>query len=375
MASEPAVPFLDLGAMHEDVRDEFDHAWRSIIDSSAFVGGSAVTSFEQDFAAFCARSHGVGVANGTDALGLILVGLGVGDGDEVIVPTNTFVATAEAVCAVGATPVFVDVDPATLLITAEHVRNAVTDRTAAAMIVHLYGQVADMDAIGRVCSEAGVHLIEDAAQAHGATWDGRPAGSFGMAAAFSFYPGKNLGAVGDGGAVVTDDAALAAAIRSLGNHGRAEGDAPQHSVVGTNSRLDGLHAAVLSIKLERLDEWNECRRTVHQWYSELLPPDVEQVAVDPMAESVHHLEVVLVDERDRVRQHLEASGIGTGIHYPAPCHRLPAYRRYADDGAFPVADSTAPRLLSLPMYPHLTRDEVARVCAALDAATSSSSAA
>ena len=354
--------------MHAQVRSELDAVWHRVVDSSGFVGGESVAEFESSFSAYCDQEFAVGVANGTDALSLILSGLGIGPGDEVIVPTNTFVATAEAVCNVGALPVFVDVDPATLLVTADHVEAALTDQTAAVMVVHLYGQTADMTALVPLCARAGVHLIEDAAQAHGARWNGGPAGSFGTAAAFSFYPGKNLGAFGDGGVVVTNDAELAMAVRSLANHGRSEADTHQHGVIGTNSRLDALQAAVLSIKLARLDEWNEARREIHSWYGDLLPAGVHQVEIASMASPVHHLEVVQVDDRDRMRERLAALGIGTGIHYPVPCHRLPAYERFRrGETASPlhVAETTADRLLSLPMFPHLGRDDVARVCAAL----------
>jgi dTDP-4-amino-4,6-dideoxygalactose transaminase len=376
--SAASIPFLDLGAMHSEVRRELDAAWHRAVDSSCFVGGDPVSEFEAAFSAYCGQAEAVGVANGTDALSLILRGLEIGPGDEVIVPANTFVATAEAVCTVGAIPVFVDVDPATLLVTADHVTAALTSRTAAVMVVHLYGQPANMAALGAVCAKAGIHLIEDAAQAHGARFENRPAGSFGTAAAFSFYPSKNLGAFGDGGIVVTGDAALANAVRSLANHGRSEVAAHQHRVIGTNSRLDALQAEVLSIKLARLDHWNECRRQIHSWYDELLPAGVRQVDVAPSALPVHHLEVVQVADRDRVRVRLAEHGIHTGIHYPVPCHRLPAYERFARGrvaGQLPVVDAAASRLMSLPMYPHLRRNDVVRVCSALRAIATESSAA
>jgi dTDP-4-amino-4,6-dideoxygalactose transaminase len=360
-----SIPFLDMAAMHDEVREELDARWRASIETSSFVGGDAVERFEDEFARYCARRHAVGVANGTDALELILRGLGVGAGDEVIVPTNTFFATAEAVCNVGATPVFIDVEPSTLLASAPLIDEAITRRTAAVIAVHLFGQMPDMVAISELCRSREIHLVEDAAQAHGATWRGAPAGSFGVAGAFSFYPGKNLGALGDGGAVVTNDAALAARIRSYANHGRSVDGGPDHAVIGTNSRLDALQASLLSVKLERLGDWNERRRRVHRWYRESLPEHVASVGVRGDAVSVHHLEVVQLDDRDPVRQRLSEVGVGTGIHYPVPCHRLPVFEEQHPGLSLPVAEAAAERLLSLPMFPHLEQSTVEEVCGRL----------
>jgi dTDP-4-amino-4,6-dideoxygalactose transaminase len=356
------IPFLDMGAMHAEVRGDLDDCWRASVDDSAFVGGATVTAFEHDFARYCDRRHAIGVANGTDALILILRALDVGPGDEVIVPTNTFFATAEAVCSVGATPVFIDVEPTTLLMTSELIEASITTRTAAVMAVHLFGQMPDMDAISTLCRNRGIHLVEDAAQAHGATWAGSPAGSFGVAAAFSFYPGKNLGALGDGGAVVTHDGALADRIRSVANHGRGVDGSEDHAVIGTNSRLDALQASALSVKLRRLSDWNERRRRVHAWYGEALPDGVVPVSVAAGAVPVHHLEIVQVDARDDVRERLGAAGVATGVHYPVPCHRLPVFRGRFAELSLPVAEAAAGRILSLPMYPHLDRPNVEEVC-------------
>jgi dTDP-4-amino-4,6-dideoxygalactose transaminase len=284
-----AIPFLDLSAVHDEVRSELDHVWSAVCKDNAFIGGPFVEAFEQHWADYCGRRHAIGVANGTDALELILTGSGIGPGDEVIVPANTFLATAEAVCNVGAAPVFVDVDPDTLLIEAPAVEAAITSRTSAVMVVHLYGQMADVDAIGAVCERAGIALIEDAAQAHGATWNGRRAGSFGVAAGFSFYPGKNLGAFGDGGIVVTDDDDLAERVRSIANHGRSFTDRDSHPNLGRNSRLDGLQAAVLDVKLDHLDRWNAGRRAAHAAYREFLPETVRLVGTRPEVEGVYHL--------------------------------------------------------------------------------------
>jgi dTDP-4-amino-4,6-dideoxygalactose transaminase len=363
------VPFIDLRAADRNLGGELQEAWQDVTGTSAFIGGPHVDAFEEAFARYCASAHCVGVGNGTDALELALACLGIGPGDEVIVPANTFVATASAVVSVGATPVFVDVDPSTLLVTAESVRAAVTGSTAAVIVVHLYGQVPDMDAIGEVAAATGIAVVEDAAQAHGAAWDGRRAGSFGHAATFSFYPAKNLGAFGDGGAVVTSDGALAAAIRSRANHGRSR-SRHHHRIAGRNSRLDGLQAAVLGIKLRHLDDWNAARRRAHEHYTSLLlGSSVRQVSIDPRATPVHHLEVVEVDDRRHVVDELTRLGVGWGLHYPVPCHRQPAFARYAD-GSLVVAEAAAERIVSLPMFPTITAEEVERVCdAVLIAAT------
>ena len=313
------VAFLDLAALHAPLRRRLDAAWNDALCDSAFVGGDAVATFEQRWADYCGVGHCIGVANGTDALELILAALGVGPGDEVIVPANTFVATAEAVVASGAVPVFVDVDPDSLLVTAAAIAGAITPATRAAMVVHLYGQIPDLEAIAAVTEAARIHLVEDAAQAHGAVRSGRRAGGFGIGAAFSFYPGKNLGALGDGGAVVTDDEELATEVRTLANHGR--GHHLLHTHRGRNSRLDGLQAAALDIKLDHLDRWNRHRRAIHELYRERLAGRVELVATLDGGEPVHHLEVIRVDDRDGLRSRLGQRGIQTGIHYAHPCHR------------------------------------------------------
>jgi dTDP-4-amino-4,6-dideoxygalactose transaminase len=305
------------------------------------------------------------VANGTDALHLTLRALGIGAGDEVVVPTNTFVATAEAVVLAGATPRFADVDPGTLLLTADSLQAALTPRTQAVIVVHLYGQVPDMDAIGRVAASAGLVVVEDAAQAHGATWRGRPAGSLGRAGCFSFYPGKNLGAAGDAGAIVTDDPVVAERLRSLRDHGRAAGSHHDHQRVGTTSRLDALQAVVLSAKLRRLPAWTEARRRLARAYRDQLDDGpVQLVEEHPNARSVHHLLVAKVPGRELVRQRLRDAGIDTGLHYPTPCHLLGPYRQYAH-GPLPVAERAAGQIVSLPLFPHMTDEQVARVCTEL----------
>jgi dTDP-4-amino-4,6-dideoxygalactose transaminase len=350
------VRFLDLDALHAPIRDQLDAVWEEVVSNSSFIGGHHVEAFERRWAAYCTREMCIGVANGTDAIELVLAALGIGPGDDVIVPANTFVATAEAVVTVGASPVFVDVDPNTLLMTPEGLEAAVTPRTRAVLVVHLYGQVADMRGIKAVADRAGVAIVEDAAQAHGARFDGRPAGSFGVAATFSFYPGKNLGALGDGGAIVTDDATLADTIRSLANHGR--GHHLLHTHRGRNSRLDALQAGLLSAKLALLDEWNLRRRIVHDQYVERFQDTaVRTLATLPGGQPVHHLEVIRVDDRDRLRDRLDQHGIATGIHYALPCHKHPAFAEF-DVQPLPVAEAAAANQLSIPMHPTLTADEV-----------------
>jgi dTDP-4-amino-4,6-dideoxygalactose transaminase len=364
------VPFLDLQGVNNVLREEFDLAWKTVLDHGHFVGGPEVERFENEFATYCEAKACIGVANGTDALELILSGLGIGRGDEVIVPTNTFIATAEAVCATGARPRFVDVCPDTLLIDPAAAQAAINSSTAAIIAVHLYGQMVDPEPISAIAAAHGLALIEDAAQAHGARHRGTSAGSVGIAAGFSFYPGKNLGAVGDGGAVVTSDLALAARIRSMANHGRSSSDRYLHDLAGRNSRLDTLQAALLSAKLPRLAAGNSRRAAAMAAYREMLPQGCTPVTVAPGAAPVYHLAVVQVDDRSETGANLTAAGIGWGVHYPIPCHQQPAlagrYAPVSDD--FAVAERAADRILSLPMSPTLTVEQVARVCDVLGGA-------
>ena len=359
------IPFSDLAGTTAEVREKVERGWLSLLDSNAWVGGSAVAEFERDWARYCGTEHAIGVANGTDALHLVLRALGIGPGDEVIVPANTFIATAEAVVLAGARPRFVDVDPDSLLLTPEAVADAITPETAAVLPVHLYGHVADLVGLTMVANRHGLAVVEDAAQAHGATRDGVRAGSAGVAAGFSFYPGKNLGAFGDGGAVTTSDPAVAATVRSMANHGRSDVDRYHHTNIGTNSRLDSLQAVVLGAKLRRLDEWTEMRRAVVAAYRERVA-DLPLRLVEPEAgvQSAWHLLVARVADRDRVRADLEGLGVQTGIHYPIPCNEQPAFAVFAD-GATPVASATAREIVSLPLHPHMAVDEVDVVCEAL----------
>lgn len=352
------IPFLDLTSLHAEIEAELDTVWESLKRSSQFVGGDMVDRFEAEWATYCNVEHCVGVSSGTAALELSLRALGIGAGDHVIVPANTFIATAAAVVAAGAEPVFVDVDPTTQLVTADLIGDALTTRTAAVIVVHLYGCPADMDAIGRVAHKAGIAVIEDAAQAHGARWNGKKAGGLGDAGCFSFYPGKNLGAFGDAGAVVTNDAVLAARVRAMMNHGRPPGNPHLHEVIGSNDRLDALQAAVLSIKLRHLEGWNAARaRAVDLYRAGLRGLPIEMVAVPPHAASSYHLMVVMCDDRYRLQSRLAAEGIATGIHYPIPCHRQPAFRA-KEAAPLPAVERAAERVLSLPLFPHITRMQI-----------------
>lgn len=356
-----SIPFLDIPGITESVRDELDVRWKSVLAHGRFVGGPEVEDFEAHFAEYCENQFCVGVANGTDALELILAGLGVGPGDEVIVPGNTFVASAEAVVAVGARPRFVDILPDTLQIDPDAVAAAVGPQTVAVMAVHMFGQMADVERLVPLAERHGLALVEDAAQAHGARFADRRAGSVGVAAGFSFYPGKNLGALGDGGAVVSSDATLVARIRRLANHGRSVAGRCLHEERGRNSRLDTLQAAILDAKLPRLGEQNARRRSVMERYRQHLPPTCTPLGQDARAESVHHLAIVEVEDRDRTTAALDAARVGWGVHYPTPCHRQPAFAEFADE-ALPATECAATRILSLPMGPTLTDDQVDRVC-------------
>lgn len=361
------VPFLDLAGTTGDVRSQVSAGWSRLLDSSQFIGGEVVERFESRWATYCGTSEAVGVANGTDAIQLTLRALGIGSGDEVIVPANSFVATAEAVVLAGATPRFADVDPVTLLLTPADVQAAVTERTRAVIVVHLYGQMADMDALSQVADRLGIALIEDAAQAHGASWLGRMAGSIGRAGCFSFYPGKNLGAFGDAGAVVTSDASLAARIRSLRDHGRAGNSHEEHACVGTNSRLDALQAVVLDAKLDRLDEWNASRRAIAQRYRAVLNAAALTLIPElPGSYGVYHLAVVRVPRRAQVRRWFESLGIDTKVHYPTPIHLLDPYAHFATH-PLPVVEQSAAQLVSLPMYPHMSEMQINQVCLGLAA--------
>ena len=358
------IPLVDLAAQYAAHKDELDQAVARVIANSSFVGGPEHAAFAEAFAAWCGGGHVALCGNGTDALTLAMVErLGAGNGEgEVITSSFSFVATGEAIVNAGYRPVFADIDPATCLIDPEAIEAAITPRTRAIVPVHLYGQMAAMDRIVAL----GLPVIEDAAQAHGARTRGLGPGQTSDAACFSFYPGKNLGAWGDGGAVFTRDARLAGRIAMRANHGRK--DKYLHEFEGVSSRLDGLQAAILRVKLRHLDDWTNARRQVAGWYDELLAdtPTIVRPAVADAARHVYHLYVVQVDARDAVLEGLRERGIGAGVHYPVPLHEQPAYAHLGlAPGDLPETARAARRIISLPIYPELSRSQAERVAAAL----------
>jgi len=357
------VPFVDLGRQHQEIAAELAAGWQAVVRESSFIGGTAVREFERALADFCQVGHCVGVANGTDALELCLRAAGLDDGDEVIIPANTFVATAEAVVAAGGRPVLADVDPTYLLLSPDGVRDAMTTRTRVLLPVHLYGQIAPMEELLAACPDALV--VEDAAQSMGASLLGRPAASWGLLSATSFYPGKNLGAYGDGGAVLTDSAELAGMVRLLANHGSSV--RYEHELVGRNSRLDTMQAVVLLLKLQNLTKWNLQRKAAADLYNHLLADaeatgDVVLPRHRDDAGHVWHLFPVRVATRDRVMDCLEADGIQVGIHYPHPIHLQKAFEYLGyRPGQFPVSEAAARQMISLPIFPGITVGEQERV--------------
>jgi dTDP-4-amino-4,6-dideoxygalactose transaminase len=353
------VPFLDLRAQHEPIMPELLETFRDVTESSAFSGGPYVSRFEDEFANFCQAQYAVGVGSGTDALWLSLLALGVGPGDEVITVPNSFMATAEAISLCGARPVFVDIDERTYTMNAAQLEAAITLRTQAIIPVHLFGQMADMDAIQAVASRHGTPVIEDACQAHGAEYKGRRAGSLGVTGCFSFYPGKNLGAFGEAGAVTTDEPELRAKIQTLRDHGQAA--KYMHSVIGWNARMDGLQGAILSLKLRRLQAANAARQKIARLYDEMLAkePRVIRPFLAPHNSHVHHIYAVRVPERNSVAERMAARGVQCGIHYPVPIHLQKAYGFLGlMPGSFPVAEKCAREFLSLPMFPELRSEQV-----------------
>jgi dTDP-4-amino-4,6-dideoxygalactose transaminase len=363
------VPLVDLYAQYLSIKPDVDTAIERTIARSAFIGGEELRSFESEFAKYCEAAACVGVGNGTDALYLTLRALGIGAGDEVITVAHTFIATAEAISSTGAHPVFVDIKTDTMLMDPDLIESAITPRTRAIIPVHLYGQPCEMDRIMEIAMRHGLKVIEDAAQAHGARWRGRRVGSIGDVACFSFFPGKNLGAYGDAGGVVSRDEDLIRRIRMLANHGRM--DKYVHQIEGVNSRLDNLQAAILRVKLRRLDTWNAARERHAQRYCEILSNcGVILPVVHPEVETVWHLFVIKVQDRDRLQAELNERGIAAGVHYPVPLHRQPAYQHLGiPKGALPVTEQVASHILSLPMYPELTEDQIAAVGKAVSAVT------
>ena len=357
------VPFLDLKAQYESIREEINAAMQAVVDQTAFAGGPFVARFEEQFSEYCQTQHAMGVGSGTSALWMALLALGVGPGDEVITSPGTFIATAEAISMCGATPRFVDIDDHTYAMSNRQLEAAITPKTKAIIPVHLFGQMADMDPIMEIARTHGLRVVEDACQAHGAQYKGRRAGSIADAGCFSFYPGKNLGAYGEAGAVVTNDPELAEKIRVLRDHGQQS--KYYHSVVGWNARMDGIQGAVLSVKLRYLDQWNQLRREHADQYGRLLA-DLESITTPDEAEyarHVYHVYAIRTKERDDLIDSLVAKDIRCGIHYPVPVHLQDAYQSLGHrKGDFPIAERCAEEFVSLPMYAELRTEQIEQVC-------------
>lgn len=360
--SKPNIPLVDLRAQYDSLKDEIDAAIRGVVENTAFIGGKPVAQFSDDFAALVGAKHCVPVANGTDAIYITLKMLGVGDGDEVVTVANSWISTSETISQTGARPVFVDIDEY-FHIDGEKLAAAITARTKAIVPVHIFGQPVDMERVLAVAAEHSLPVVEDCAQAHLATHQGRTVGTIGMAGTFSFYPGKNLGAYGDAGAIVTNDAALAEKCRMYANHGALVKH--QHQIEGINSRLDGIQAAILSAKIPHLKEWTEARQRIGSLYDQGLR-DIEEIAIPqrrPDTSHVFHLYVVRAQRRDELMTHLKEDGIGCAIHYPTALPLLPAYDRLNHTREdFPNAWRASQEILSLPLYPELPEKEVERIC-------------
>ena len=358
------IPFVDLKAQYDSIKDEIDNAIQNVINNTSFIMGEELKKFELEFARFCDVKYAIGVANGSDALILALKACGIGKGDEVITVPHTFISTAEAISNVGGKVVFVDIDPKTYTIDVSKMEEKINEKTKAIIPVHLYGQPADMDPIMRLAKEYNLKVIEDAAQAHGAEYKGEKVGSIGDVACFSFYPGKNLGAYGDAGIVVTDNEEIAEKVKLLRNHGRIT-KKYEHEIEGYSSRLDNLQAAILRVKLRHLNKWNESRRENAKKYNELLS-NINGIIIPyeaDYAKHVYHLYVIRADKgRDKLREELKLKGIAIGIHYPIPLHLQPAYNylRYKR-GDFPVTEKDSQEILSLPMFAELTDEQIFKI--------------
>jgi dTDP-4-amino-4,6-dideoxygalactose transaminase len=360
-----SIPFVDLKAQYQTIKVEIDQAMDRVISNTAFIGGEDLKQFDQEFAAYCGAKACVSVGNGTDALYIALRALGIGAGDEVITVAHTFIATSEAITQVGARAVFVDIEPDTMLMSADAVAAAVTSKTKAIIAVQLYGQPCDMDRVMAIAKEHSLKVIEDGAQAHGASWNGKRVGVLGDVACFSFYPGKNLGAYGDGGAIVSNDEALIKRAKMIANHGRLE--KYTHEMEGVNSRLDGLQAAILRVKLPYLDKWNAGRQRVAARYLDKLQGSgVVLPTIRSEANPVWHLFVVRVKNRDGFQAFLKEKGIATGVHYPIPLHRQQAYEYLnMSVGSLPVTEQVAASIVSLPMYPELSDSAIDEIVQAI----------
>lgn len=359
------VPFADLKAQYDSIKKEIDHAFGQVLASSSFIGGKFVAAFEQEFAAYLGTKHCIGCANGTDAIEILLHAFGIGEGDEVIVPALTWISTAEAVNNTGATPVFIDIHPDTYTIDPLLIAGKITARTKAIIPVHLFGQAADMEEITRVAHQHNLIVIEDCAQSHGALYKNKITGTLAHAATFSFYPGKNLGAYGDAGAMVTNDDRIAEKARMIANHGQKEKH--DHRLIGRNSRLDGLQAAVLSVKLRYLDRWNEARVVHAALYNSLLHDlPVKKPVTVPDRKHVFHLYVIECGYRDARAKLLEKDGIQTAVHYPRPLPFTDAYKHLnIPEHEFPVSLAACSRILSLPMYAELDKEKITYTCSCL----------
>ncbi len=356
------VPFLDLRAQHDPLHEEILTAVREVIEASAFAGGPFVEKFEKDFVAYCRTNFALGLGSGTEALWLSLLALGVGSGDEVITVPSTFMATAEAISFCGAKPVFVDIDERTYTMDPDLLEQAITPWTKAIIPVHLFGQIADMDPIMEIAHKYGLPVIEDACQAHGAEYKGKKAGSIGYAGCFSFYPGKNLGALGEAGVVVTNDRSFSEKIQRLRDHGQEK--KYHHSDIGWNARMDGIQGAVLRVKLKTLERGNVARRAHARCYEESLDGKADLITPREAAYArhVYHIYAVRVQGRDQLMRALTDAGIACGIHYPVPIHRQKAYRHLGLElGSFPIAERCAEEFLSLPMFPELSSEQIETV--------------
>lgn len=353
------IPFASFKKMHSELREKLDLAYERVLESNYFIQGKECADFEKKFAGYCGVDYCVGVGNGLDALTLILRAMNIGNDDEVIVPSNTYIATALAVSSVGATPIFVEPEIQTYNINPDKVEEVITENTKAVIAVHLQGRPADMDKICAIANKHNLRVIEDAAQAHGARYKGKRVGAIGDAAGFSFYPGKNLGALGDGGCVTTNDKEIADRVRSLGNYGS---DYKYHHIYkGVNSRLDELQAAFLNVKLDKLDYWNEERRKIAEKYSAGITNPLVTLPLksDDIFEHIYHVFVIRCKERDKLEEYLNSKGIGTVKHYPIPMHRQLAYKDLGiGEGELPIAEEISRTVLSLPMYYGMTDEEI-----------------
>jgi len=352
------IPLVDLKIQYEMIKEEVNEAIKRVLESTQFILGEEVAKFEEDFARFCGTKYCVGVNSGTDAIYLALRALNIGEGDEVITVSHTFIGTVEPIGMVGAKPVFVDIDPDTYIIDVQKIEKVITEKTKVIIPVHLYGQPADMQLIMEIAKKYNLKIVEDCAQAHGAEYGGKKVGTIGDIGCFSFFPGKNLGAYGDGGAVVTNNEEIFKKVKMLRNHGRLK--KYEHEFEGVNSRLDNLQAAILRVKLKYLDKWTKRRIEKAKVYDELLK-DTDKIVIPkilPGAKHVYHLYVIRIKERDKIQQKLKEKGIATGIHYPIPLHLQPAYKHLGyKTGDFPVTEKICKEILSLPIFPELQREQ------------------